>query len=677
MIEEQRFKKLLVANRGEIACRILLTAQQMGIASVAIYSEPDAKAYHVELADESYFVGPAPAAESYLAGDKIIGIARECGADAIHPGYGFLSENADFAESCAEAGIIFVGPSPEAIRIMGLKGKAKEAMKKAGLPVLRGYNGSDQSTGTLLRHAEFIGFPLMIKAVAGGGGKGMRLVESMEDFEAALGSARREAEKAFGNDEVLLEKFLPQTRHIEVQIMGDSFGNVLHLFERDCSLQRRHQKIIEEAPAPGMTEGLREKMCQAAVSAAKAINYQSAGTVEFLVDATRPLSDDSEFYFMEMNTRLQVEHPVTEQITGFDMVQVQLDLAIGKELPFPQEMLSFSGHAMEVRVYAEDPEKDFLPQTGKLKFLRWPSHRFNIRFDSGVVEGDVISPHYDPMIAKLISRGNDRRSAINHMVEALKETRVGGCKTNLEFLLAIFENEDFVAAKLDTGFLDGRMEELTGSGGEPELEDFALAALAFAEGRKVDNMFGFEGYGPHSSPWNLRSGWRLNLAYRETVRFVVNGKAHEISLMPLDDAYRIEKDGKKLIISGQLDWPENLSARIGGREIKALVANDEGRIVLVRGVRSFTFTIADAASAEEAVVQGPGAVAAPMPGRILKLMVKKGETVENGQPLLIMEAMKMEYTLTAPCSGRVAELRTKKGDQVEDGQPLVTVTGEE
>ena len=673
MTKETPIKKLLVANRGEIACRIFRTASQMGISTVAVYSHAEREAQHRKLADESFPIGPAAAAESYLDGAKIIGIAKSCGADAIHPGYGFLSENAEFAEACEKAGLVFVGPRAESIRAMGLKDRAKALMEKAGVQVVPGYHGKDQSPKTLRKAAEEIGYPVLIKAVAGGGGKGMRLVEDRDEFEAALEGAKREGEKAFGNPQVLLEKFLTKPRHIEIQVFGDQAGNVVHLFERDCSLQRRHQKVVEEAPAPGMTAGLRAKMCDAAVKAAKSIGYVSAGTIEFIVDATEPLSDDSAFYFMEMNTRLQVEHPVTEYLTGHDLVALQLDIAMGKKIPFPQPSELPHRHAIEARLYAENPDKEFLPQTGELRFFRLAEDIAGLRIDSGFVERDEIGPHYDPMIAKIIAGAATRKGAIERLSSALEKSIVAGCQTNLSYLAAIISSREFAAGDVDTGFLGRHHEALRTETERPGLDAFALAALILHESRKNSRRnIGWPGADRHS-PWALSNGWRVNLSYREHLDFLVNGETQSLTLQPLEDGIQVDYDGQSLAITGSLAEGGELTASLEGRDVMVLGAVDANRITLAMGPRALTLVLASRIDDEEVASEGPGAVNAPMPGRILKVFVAAGQTVTLEQPLLIMEAMKMEYTLASPRNGRVGEILVKEGDQVTEGGLILEV----
>ncbi len=604
---------LMIANRGEIACRIIRTARALGVRTVAVYSDADAKALHVRMADEAVHIGPSPARESYLVGDKIIAAAKDIGAEAIHPGYGFLSENADFAQSVIDAGLIWVGPKPDSIRAMGLKDAAKTLMAKAGVPVTPGFIGDDQSPLRLAKEAEAIGFPVLIKAVAGGGGKGMRKVERAEDFLDSLESCQREAASSFGNDIVLIEKWIESPRHIEVQVFGDSHGNVVHLFERDCSLQRRHQKVIEEAPAPGMDDATRAAVCGAAVRAAQAVNYEGAGTVEFIADASDGLTADR-IWFMEMNTRLQVEHPVTEEITGQDLVEWQLRVASGEPLPKRQDELSITGHAIEARLYAEDPARGFLPSVGRLEHFDLGSEG---RIETGVEEGDDISPFYDPMIAKLVASGANRTEAIAALADILDEVEVWPVRTNAGFLFNALLDEDFGAARLDTSFIERQLGELVPDP-EPD-EPLWRGAAAIASAQPDDET---------ASP----SGFRLNAAPQSGATL---GRAGSFRHVALDD------DEPIAVVSGFRD--------------------DERVVVFFQGQanefqRSARGTIGAPA--------GDGAILAPMPGKVTSVEVMQGETVANGQRLLTLEAMKMEHGLTAPFDGTVAELNVKEGAQV-------------
>jgi 3-methylcrotonyl-CoA carboxylase alpha subunit len=608
-------KSLLIANRGEIACRIIRTARKLGIRTVAVYSDADAKALHVRMADEAVHIGPSPARESYLVGEKIIAAAKATKAQAIHPGYGFLSENAAFAEAVIKAGLIWVGPRPDSIRAMGLKDAAKKLMADAGVPVTPGYHGEDQEPALLKFEADAIGYPVLIKAVAGGGGKGMRRVDGAEAFHDALESCKREAASSFGDDRVLIEKYILSPRHIEVQVFGDSHGNVVHLFERDCSLQRRHQKVIEEAPAPGMDEATREAVCQAAVRAAKAVNYEGAGTIEFIADASKGLKADR-IWFMEMNTRLQVEHPVTEEITGQDLVEWQLRVASGEKLPKRQDELGINGWAIEARLYAEDPAKGFLPSVGRLEHFDLGEDG---RIETGVEEGDAISPFYDPMIAKLVAWGDDRAEAIGELAAILDEVEVWPVKTNAGFLFNALLDEDFGAARIDTGFIEHKLGDLVPDAEPDESIWRGAAAVATAEGQE-------------DSLGNL-TGFRLNAQPNLGVALGRGGEFRRIEL----------EDG------------EPMAAVSGFR--------DEERVVVFYEGQAHEFDRSARGSVGAAA--GDGAILAPMPGKVTSVEVSKGERVSKGQRLLTLEAMKMEHGLVAPFDGVVAELDARPGAQVQ------------
>ncbi len=636
--------KLLIANRGEIACRIMRTARTMGIATVAVYSDADAKALHVRSADEAVHIGPSPAAESYLVGEKIIAAAKQTGADAVHPGYGFLSENADFAQAVIDAGLIWVGPKPASIRAMGLKDAAKQLMRSAGVPVTPGYDGSDQSVERLTNEAEAIGYPVLIKAVAGGGGKGMRKVDAPEDFVAALESCRREAKASFGNDEVLLEKWITSPRHIEVQVFGDAHGNVVHLFERDCSLQRRHQKVIEEAPAPGMDAATREAICAAAVRAAKAVDYEGAGTIEFIADASQGLRADR-IFFMEMNTRLQVEHPVTEEITGVDLVEWQLRVASGEALPLAQEELSINGHAIEARLYAEDPAKGFLPSTGRLEYFAIPGLRRgkSYRIETGVKKGDSISPFYDPMIAKLVTHAATRQEAIENLKKLTAGSECWPVKTNAGFLNLLLWDEDFENGSMDTGLIAAELDNLIPDAEPSEVVLQSVAHMVvdkWLDGDATDIRLTH--LNTTDGPWgNL--GFRLNRdKAKAKVRLSDPSGNYEVdfNFQPIDDS----------------SWVETI---------------DEGYLVTDEGVtRVFTETRHDGTGQASAA---DGAILAPMPGKVIAVDVSEGQTVIAGQRLLVLEAMKMEHALTAPFNGVVEGLAVTAGGQVQVDAVLAKV----
>ena len=615
---------LLIANRGEIARRIIRTARRLGVRTVAVYSEADAASPHVREADAAVLIGPPHAAESYLLGDRIIEAARESGAQAIHPGYGFLSENAAFAEAVLAAGMIWVGPPPPAIRAMGLKDAAKRLMAEAGVPTTPGYLGEDQSEARLAQEAKAIGFPVLIKAVAGGGGKGMRRVERAGDFAAALAAARREAKAAFGDDRVLLETYVNRPRHIEVQVFADRHGAAVHLFERDCSLQRRHQKVIEEAPAPGMSDDVRAAVCGAAVKAALAVDYVGAGTVEFIADATEGLRADR-IWFMEMNTRLQVEHPVTEAVTGQDLVEWQLRVASGEPLPLTQEQIRLQGHAIEARLYAENPQTGFLPSTGPLTRFRLPQ---GLRIDSAVEEGGEVSPFYDPMIAKLIAHAPTRTEAAMSLAAGCRSVEVWPVKTNAGFLARCLDDADFIAERIDTGFIEARLDRLVPPHDAPPSVLSAAGRARMAAGQD-------------GSPWSALQGFRLNAA--PLLRIVLQQGDRRVSVA-LDTA----------------DSPDALASAIRLGE----------RILVFQDGDAFEFTDPTTASGEDAVA-GDGAIRSPMPGRIVSVTAKAGDKVAKGAALITLEAMKMEHALTAPFDGTVAEVKAATGDQVAEGVLLV------
>ncbi|WP_176593993.1 acetyl/propionyl/methylcrotonyl-CoA carboxylase subunit alpha [Sphingobium sp. EM0848] len=599
-------RSVLIANRGEIACRIIRTARRLGIRTVAVYSDADARALHVRSADEAVHIGPSPARESYLMGEKILAAARATGAEAIHPGYGFLSENAEFAQSVLDTGLVWVGPKPDSITAMGLKDAAKKLMQQAGVPTTPGYLGENQDPAFLAGEAEKIGYPVLIKAVAGGGGKGMRLVESPEDFTDALASCQREAAASFGNPHVLIEKYILSPRHIEVQVFGDGHGNVVHLFERDCSLQRRHQKVIEEAPAPGMDAATRAAVCAAAVRAAKAVDYEGAGTIEFIADGSEGLRADR-IWFMEMNTRLQVEHPVTEEITGQDLVEWQLRVASGEPLPRRQEELAISGWAMEARLYAEDPAKGFLPSIGRIQMLRFGSARGG-RIDTGIYEDAEVSPFYDPMIAKVIAHGSTREQAIERLGEMLEDTAVWPVKTNAAFLVKALAHPQFAAGTVDTGLI-GRDGEALAQPPVPSDAMLAKAAMQLVPKSRVP-------------------GFRLNAEPHGRARFLLDGETVEIPL----NGHGVE------------------------RPRESVLATEKGQVWLLEPWRK---------QGVHGAAAGDGAILAPMPGRVISVAVSEGQQVAKGQKLLTLEAMKMEHTLTAPFDGVVAELKTSAGSQVQ------------
>jgi 3-methylcrotonyl-CoA carboxylase alpha subunit len=655
------FNRILIANRGEIACRIIRTAQRMGIGTVAVYSDADAQSLHVAMADEAVNIGPAPVTDSYLRADRIIEAALATGAQAIHPGYGFLSENPGFVDAVVKAGLVFIGPSPDSIRAMGLKDAAKRLMEKAGVPVVPGYHGEAQELVVLASKAREIGYPVLIKARAGGGGKGMRKVDNPDDFAEALGSARREAKSAFGDDRVLVEKYVAKPRHIEVQVFGDNHGNAVHLYERDCSLQRRHQKVIEEAPAPGITAEMRAAMTDAAVKAALAINYSGAGTIEFIVDASEGLKPDR-FWFMEMNTRLQVEHPVTEMVTGLDLVEWQLRVAAGEKLPLTQKQISLDGHAIEARLYAEDPARSFLPAIGTLHHLAFPAGLTDgdIRIETGVRAGDTISPFYDPMIAKLVVHAPDRAAALAAMESALVQTEIAGTTTNIAFLAALIRHEGFSSGDVDTGLIDRDLSGLVKPSAIPAgaKELAVLAASGLLERQVSDDPWsmlrGYNHLGTAAYPVTLSEEdkpVRYAVAALGDERFTVSGVDGSAEVRVRQDAGSWHLTGKGI----------NLRART------AAIPN--GIAVLSTGTVS-SFAITDPFLLAEGAGSGGDRLNAPMPGLVKSVRVSAGETVRKGQILLVLEAMKMEHTITAPHDGKIAEI-VAEGSQVKEKSPLV------
>lgn len=653
-------RKLLIANRGEIAVRIANTAKRLGIATVAVYSDADAQALHVERADEAVRIGPAAVADSYLLGDVIIEAARRTGADAIHPGYGFLSENPEFVEAVEAAGLTFIGPSAKAIRAMGLKDGAKALMQEAGVPIVPGYHGEDQDADRLKARADEIGYPVLIKARAGGGGKGMRRVDAPEDFLDASASARREAENSFGDPRCLIEKYIERPRHIEIQVFGDRHGHVVHLFERDCSLQRRHQKVIEEAPAPGMPAPMRQAMGEAAVAAAKAVGYVGAGTVEFIVDGADGLRPDG-FWFMEMNTRLQVEHPITEAITGLDLVELQIAVAEGKPLPFAQADLAIKGHAFEARLYAEDAAAGFLPATGNLQHLEFPQAGEGLRIDAGVRTGDRITPHYDPMIAKIIAFDTDRTKALRRLRQALEATVVVGTITNREFLARLAGDSDFAVGRVDTGLIERKQTDLCAPQA-PTALDWALAALAVlvppASAGETAALSNFRSFG----------------SARQAVRFA----ADTIVEIAVESDCRGQRQVTTPLGSVTLSTVRRVDDRLrytlDGQTQSAFVMCADGSVAVQR--QGFSHSFALWVGGVDADALNSGDVLAPMPGRVLAVDVEAGEAVSQGQRLLVLEAMKMEHALSAPRDGRIAQLGAAVGDQVEQGAILVTFEAE-
>jgi 3-methylcrotonyl-CoA carboxylase alpha subunit len=661
------FDKILIANRGEIACRIARTARRMGIRSVAVYSDADAGALHVAACDEAYRLGLAPPRESYLQANRIIAIAKQSSAQAIHPGYGFLSENADFAAAVEAAGLKFIGPPAAAISAMGSKSESKRIVGKAGVPIVPGYHAADQDDALLAGEADRIGYPVLIKASAGGGGKGMRIVERRQEFAAALSSARREAKSAFGDDAMLLEKYLTEPRHIEIQVFADTRGQCVHLFERDCSVQRRHQKVLEEAPAPGMTRERRAEMGAAAVAAAKAIGYVGAGTVEFIVD------NRGAFHFMEMNTRLQVEHPVTEMITGLDLVEWQLRVAAGEALPLTQDGLEIHGHAIEARIYAEDPGREFLPSIGRIVYLRAPAESARVRIDTGVRAGDEISRYYDPMIAKLVVWGEDRAEALRQMRRSLAECEVVGVATNVAFLQRLVAHDAFASGHVDTGLIARHREALLPPARPPSAHALALAALAeYVRMAQVVSERAATS-GDRYSPWNALDTWWLNSSNHAIVlSFAAEGESYDIRLSARDDGFAVRALGREFVAQAA-ETPDGIRVALDDWTVLAnVVALGDERHVFFSGLAQRLTLIDRLAHADEEQAHA-GHLTAPMSGTIVAVHVKLGEAVERGTPLLVLEAMKMEHTIAAPAPGKVSAIHFRTGDQVSEGADLIDV----
>ncbi len=648
------FGKILIANRGEIACRIIRTAHKLGVKTVAVYSDADAKSLHVAMADEAVHIGASPVAESYLIGERIIQAAKATGAEAIHPGYGFLSENPNFVEQVVDAGLIFIGPSAASIRAMGLKDAAKRLMEKAGVPVVPGYHGEAQELVLLAGKAHDIGYPVLIKARAGGGGKGMRRVDSPDDFAEALAGAKREAKAAFGDDAVLIEKYVEKPRHIEVQVFGDNHGNAVHLFERDCSAQRRHQKVIEEAPAPGMTDEMRTAMTDAAVKAAKAISYSGAGTIEFIVDASQGLRTDR-FWFMEMNTRLQVEHPVTEMITGLDLVEWQLRVAAGEKLPLSQDQIALNGHAFEARLYAEDASKGFLPAIGTLHHLAFPATApagTAMRIETGVRAGDAISPYYDPMIAKIVVHAADRATALDALAQVIDETEIAGSVTNAAFLAALARDADFAVGDVDTGLIGRKQHELTTL--PPASADTISLAALLASGAGAVEM--------SEDPWSTLTGYSHFHPLARSVTIGMGDTAIHASVVPLENS----RFAVKLDVSDQThEHASPFSEGFAGR-----FAIWPDHVTIFENGNAYTFSVPDPFAAAADGEAGASSMRAPMPGLAKLVMAAKGDAVTKGQALLILEAMKMEHTISAAHDGVIEDI-VSQGSQVTDGTVLV------
>ncbi len=665
------FKKILIANRGEIACRVAATARRMGIQTVAVYSDADASAKHVSVCDEAVHIGGSAPAESYLRWERIIEAAKATGAQAIHPGYGFLSENEAFAQACAAAGLVFIGPPASAILAMGLKAESKRLMEKAGVPLVPGYHGADQDAKLLQHEADRIGYPVLIKASAGGGGKGMRVVEKSEDFAAALASCQREAINSFGDAAVLIEKYVLRPRHIEIQVFGDTLGNYVYLFERDCSVQRRHQKVLEEAPAPGMSEAMRQQMGLAAVAAARAVNYVGAGTVEFIVEQRDAAMN---FFFMEMNTRLQVEHPVTEAITGLDLVEWQLRVAAGEPLPLQQDQLRIHGHAIEARICAENPDNHFLPATGTLQVYGLPAcstfERADVRVDSGVREGDTISPFYDSMVAKLIVHGETREQALARLDAALAATRIVGLSTNVQFLRHVAQSRSFAEADLDTALIVRESAVLFNQ----ERVGLPLAAASVVAHTLLQEQAGAATSG-WFDPWARRDGWRSHGLTQRSFDFEFHGE-------PQTAVLTYGHDGTLQLQAGQMSGALQMTANADGidlqfagqrQRVQVLRSGEVAHVFLPQGATQIT--VIDAlAHAGETQTEG-GRLTAPMPGKVVSFAVQAGDKVAKGQVLAVMEAMKMEHTIAAPVDGVVAELLYAPGDQLAEGAELLKLSG--
>ncbi len=668
------FSKILIANRGEIACRIMRTAKRLGIHCIAVYSEADTKAKHVALADEAYLLGPAPSKDSYLKGDVILDIAKRSGAQAIHPGYGFLSENAKFAAACAKANIVFIGPPVKAIEAMGSKSAAKAIMAKAKVPLVPGYHAQAQDEKTLAKAADEIGYPVLLKASAGGGGKGMRVVENKKAFKENLAAAKREAKAGFGDDTMLIEKYLQQPRHVELQIFADQHGHVIHLFERDCSLQRRHQKVIEEAPAPGLSAATRQAMGAAAIKAAQAIDYVGAGTVEFLFDKNG--DSNGQFYFMEMNTRLQVEHPVTEMITQQDLVEWQLRVANGESLPLQQDQLHMQGHAFEARIYAEDAAKDFLPSIGDLVYLKRPEEDKHIRIDTGVRQGDAVSMHYDPMIAKLITWDTNRDNALRRLAQALRQYHIIGVTTNIDFLSKLASHPAFIASTFDTSFIERHRKDLFNTPSPASDEVIALASLFVLLQQQQHVAQTAQDSGDPFSPWHSQDAWRMNFSGKQELHFLQGEIEHQVCTHYQPDSYQLAISHDEILaqdvtISGYFIADDTIHADLDGRQLNANVVAYKNEIhIIVHGEHACLHLRDDAslhAHDEEAV----GRLSAPMPGTIVAIMAEPGTNVERGASLIVIEAMKMEHTIHAPGDGLVKDIHYQVGEQVAEGDELL------
>ncbi len=660
----RRIANLVIANRGEIAMRIVRTARRMGIRTVAVYSDADASALHVAAADAAVRIGPAPARQSYLDIDAILAAACRAGADAVHPGYGFLAESAEFARACEKAGLLFIGPPPSAIELMGDKARARQLAQSLGLPVVPGYGGDGRTGRRFAEEAEAIGYPVLIKPVAGGGGKGMRVVEAPGDLTVAMAASRREAEAAFGDGRLMIEKYVARPRHIEVQIFADRAGHVVHLFERDCSIQRRHQKLIEEAPAAGVPESLLHELRSAAVSLAKSCKYVSAGTVEFLCAG-------GQFYFMEMNTRLQVEHPVTEVVTGIDLVEWQLKIAMGEDLPLSQPDIVKQGHAIEARLCAEDPRADFLPQSGMVSHFGVPAETEAIRIDTGVASGSHVPLHYDSLIAKIIARGSGRGEAIGRLAAALRATEVTGIGTNRGLLINIVCDNDFRSGQFDTGFIADHAAALTAP--VAAADRITLALAAFAALRRVErNERKPQASDPHS-PWQLGNGWRLGGFATAEIRLREGGREHLISATYQEEGYALAIEGDTIAIAGMMSTDGHLAVLAGNLRLKARVIFEDAAMTLFSQGREYAFDVIDPFEPPASSGAAEGYLRSPMPGTVISVAVKAGEKVSKGTPLAIIEAMKMEHTIAAPRDGVIAAVKVEAGDQVAAGTEVAVM----
>ncbi len=662
-----RFHKILIANRGEIACRIMGTAQRLGIRTVAVYSDADADALHVDLADEAFRIGPGPAAESYLNVPAVIDACGRSGADALHPGYGFLAENADFAESCEQAGVCFIGPPAAAMRVMGSKDAALDLAAGLGVPVLPGYRGADQSDAALAAAADDIGYPVLIKPVAGGGGKGMRSVESAPGLIEAIASSRREARASFADDRLLLEKYLVRPRHVEIQIFADQHGNLVHLFDRDCSIQRRHQKIVEESPAPGLTNKLRQRMADTAVKLAHAIDYRGAGTVEFLIDA----SSKGDYFFMEMNTRLQVEHPVTEMILNRDLVEWQIRVAQGEPLPADQKQLHTSGHAVEARIYAEDPNREFLPATGRLLRFTTPAVDDRLRVDTGVREGDGIGIHYDPMIAKIIVHGTDRDDAVRRLGHALDDCRIAGLPTNLPLLKRIANSGAFAEAKVHTGFVDS-LGVTSSDDNEEELGVAICCLIVLLEQAASERRRGGDTEDPHS-PWHTLPAWRSNAPGEDVVVLHIGERDIRVPVRYEGDGFVLTLPASTVAAHGRLLDNGEMRATIGARRLHVDVVRDDNNLDVFFAGKHLRVRCEDRDQPGIREDAASGLLVAPMPGRVISVLVDRDSSVEKGQALMVIEAMKMEHTIHAPVDGTVTAVSFGEGDLVEEGVELLVI----